>query len=185
MIIADRLENWARYLNSDLSTRKIVFKSNFIHNTHAVISMLGVCILLRVWDQGEGFASMQRYYSSFTIYSISCYMLSYDHLQAEICTSDSAVFNVNCFSKQSEIALTFSNGWHFMPTGPWIAVGALGPSLFVRHFAMGHIAWGGSSAFVSVVSHLLSAFFFWVIRLIDLETLLTAVLHSGFLVWVS
>jgi hypothetical protein len=38
--------------------------------------IFGVCILLRVWDQGEGFSSTQRYYSSFFIFinSFICYM---------------------------------------------------------------------------------------------------------------
>jgi hypothetical protein len=40
-------------------------------------------------NQGEVFPSMQRYYSSFSIYSLSCYMFrSYDHLQTEIHTSE-------------------------------------------------------------------------------------------------
>jgi hypothetical protein len=34
-----------------------------------------------------------------------------------------------------------------------MAVGSLGPSLFVRDFAMGHIAGGVSSVFASFVSH--------------------------------
>jgi hypothetical protein len=49
---------------------------------------------------------------------------------------------VNWFSKQSAIALAFSNGWNFRPEGQWIAVGAFGPSLFMRDFGMSHIAWG-------------------------------------------
>jgi hypothetical protein len=52
---------------------------------------------------------------------------------------------VNWFSKQSAIALAFSDGWNLRPEGPWIAVGALGPSLFRRDFAMGQIAWGVTS----------------------------------------
>jgi hypothetical protein len=60
---------------------------------------------------------------------------------------------VNWFSKQSAIALALSSGWYFSPKGPWIAVGALGPSLLVRDFAIGHIAWGVSSVFSSFVSH--------------------------------
>jgi hypothetical protein len=42
---------------------------------------------------------------------------------------------VNWFSKQSVIALAFSNGLYTSSEGPWIAVGALGPSLFRRDFA--------------------------------------------------
>jgi hypothetical protein len=49
---------------------------------------------------------------------------------------------VNCFSKQFAIALAFSDGWNVIPKGPWIAVGALGPSLFMRSFGMGHFVWG-------------------------------------------
>jgi hypothetical protein len=62
-----------------------------------------------------------------------------------------------------------------------MAVGALGPSLLVRDFAMGHIARGVSSVFSSFVSHCLSAFF-RVVRLIAFETPLTAFLHPGSLV---
>jgi hypothetical protein len=43
---------------------------------------------------------------------------------------------------------------------------------------MGHIAWGVSSVFASLVSHRSSAFF----RVIALETRLTAVLLSGYLI---
>jgi hypothetical protein len=39
-----------------------------------------------------------------------------------------------------------------------MAVGALGPSLFAREFAMGHIAWGVTSVFAHFVSHRSSAF---------------------------
>jgi hypothetical protein len=52
---------------------------------------------------------------------------------------------VNWFSKQSAIALASSDGWNLSPEGPWMAVGALGPSLFRRGFAMGQIAWGVNS----------------------------------------
>jgi hypothetical protein len=47
---------------------------------------------------------------------------------------------VNCFSKQSAIALALSTGWYFRPKRPWMAVGALGPSVSVRDLAMGHVA---------------------------------------------
>jgi hypothetical protein len=40
-----------------------------------------------------------------------------------------------------------------------MAVGALGTSLFVRNFAMGHIAGGVGSVFAIFVSHRSSAFF--------------------------
>jgi hypothetical protein len=48
----------------------------------------GVCILLRVWDPGDGgaFTSTQRYYRSF-FYLLLLKLLHasvYDHLQAEI-----------------------------------------------------------------------------------------------------
>jgi hypothetical protein len=62
-----------------------------------------------------------------------------------------------------------------------MAVGVLDPSLFVRDFAMGHIAGGVSSVFASFVSHLSSAIF-WVMRLIDFETQFAAFLHPGSLV---
>jgi hypothetical protein len=60
---------------------------------------------------------------------------------------------VNWFSKQSAIALAFSNGWNLRPEGLWMAVGALGPSLFRRNFAMGQKAWGGTSVLLIFVSH--------------------------------
>jgi hypothetical protein len=88
---------------------------------------------------------------------------------------------VNWFSKQSAIALALSTGWYFRPKRPWMAVGALGPSLFVRDFAIGYIAWGVYSVFASFVSHRSSAFF-CIMRLIDFKTQLTAFLHLGSLV---
>jgi hypothetical protein len=77
--------------------------------------------------------------------------------------------------------LALSTGWYLSPKAPWMAVGALGPSMFIRDFAMGHIAWGVSSVLANRVSHRSSAFF-RVSRLIDFETQLSAVLHSGSLV---
>jgi hypothetical protein len=42
-----------------------------------------------MYVQGEGFSSTQLYYSSFSIYSLSCYIFrSYDDLQSEICVSN-------------------------------------------------------------------------------------------------
>jgi hypothetical protein len=60
---------------------------------------------------------------------------------------------VNWFSKQSAITLAFSDEWNLRPEGPRIAVGALGPSLFRRGIAMGHIAWGVISELPNFVSH--------------------------------
>jgi hypothetical protein len=85
---------------------------------------------------------------------------------------------VNWFSKQSAITLTFSFGWYVIPKGPWIAAGAFGPSLFIRDFAIGYRAWGVTSQFSTFVSHCCSAFL-RVIRLMVLETQLSAVLHYG------
>jgi hypothetical protein len=62
-----------------------------------------------------------------------------------------------------------------------MAVGALGPYLSAREFAMGHIAQGVTSVFANFVSHR-SNVFLRVMRLIDFETQLTAVLQSGSLV---
>jgi hypothetical protein len=90
-------------------------------------------------------------------------------------------WRVNWFSKQSAVAFAFSDGWNVRPEGPWIAIGALGPSLFRRDFAMGHIAWGVTSVLPVFVSHRSSAFF-RVTRLIEFVTQLTAVLHAGSLV---
>jgi hypothetical protein len=47
---------------------------------------------------------------------------------------------VNWISKQSAIALAFSDGWNLRPEAPWIAIGALGPSHLRRDFVLGHIA---------------------------------------------
>jgi hypothetical protein len=88
---------------------------------------------------------------------------------------------VNCFSKQSAIALAFSNGRNFRPKGPQEAVGALGPTLFRRDFAVGSILWGVTSQLPIFVSHRSRAFF-RVIRPICFVTQLTAVLHAGSLV---
>jgi hypothetical protein len=55
-----------------------------------------------------------------------------------------------------------------------MAVGALGPSLFRRDFAMGHMAWGVTFLFPTV-----QVSFFRVIRLIDFVTQLTTVLQAA------
>jgi hypothetical protein len=60
-------------------------------------------------------------------------------------------------------------------------VGALGPSLLLSYFAIGHIASGVSSVFYNFVSHF-SSVFFRIMRLIAFEAWFTAVLHPGFLV---
>jgi hypothetical protein len=88
---------------------------------------------------------------------------------------------VNWFSKQTEIALAFSDGWNLRTEGAWMAVGALGQSLFRRDFAMGQIAWGVTSLLPIFVSNRSSAFL-RIIRLIDFVTQLIAVLHAGSLV---
>jgi hypothetical protein len=75
------------------------------------------------------------------------------------CFPSHRLCGVTCFSKQSAIALVFSNGWNVMPKEPRIEVGALSPSLFMRDFAMGHIPWGIASVFANVVSQRSSAFF--------------------------
>jgi hypothetical protein len=74
---------------------------------------------------------------------------------------------VNIFSKESAIALALSTGWNLSTEAPWMAVGALGPSLFVTDFPMGHIACGFSSVFANRVSHHSSAFFRVVVWLIS------------------
>jgi hypothetical protein len=85
------------------------------------------------------------------------------------------------FSKQSAIALALSNGRNLTPEGPWIAVGALGPFLLRRDFAMSHIIWEVTSQLSIFISHR-SCTFFRVIRLIRFVTQLTDVLHAGCLV---
>jgi hypothetical protein len=59
---------------------------------------------------------------------------------------------------------------------PCIAVGAFGPSLFIRDFAVGQIKWGVTSQFPILVFHRSSAFL-RVIRLMVFVTWFTAVLH--------
>jgi hypothetical protein len=66
---------------------------------------------------------------------------------------------VNWISKQSAIAFAFSDGRNLRPEALWIAVSALCPSLVRRDFAMGHIAWGVTSALPIFVSHRSGAFF--------------------------
>jgi hypothetical protein len=90
-------------------------------------------------------------------------------------------YNLNWFSKQSAIVLAFSNGLKVKQRGPRIAVGAFGPSLFMRDFAIGHAARGVTSVFATFVSHRSSAFL-RVNRLIDFATQSTVVLHAGALV---
>jgi hypothetical protein len=88
---------------------------------------------------------------------------------------------VNYLSKQSAIVLAFPNGWNFIPKGPWIAVGALSPSLFVRSFSMGQFAWGVTSDLAIFDSHRSSALL-RVMRLIVFEIKSNALLHIGSLV---
>jgi hypothetical protein len=57
---------------------------------------------------------------------------------------------------QTVNALAFSSEWQLRPKGPWSAVGFVTPSLFVRDFTIGHIAWGVISVFAIFVSHRLS-----------------------------
>jgi hypothetical protein len=85
------------------------------------------------------------------------------------------------FCKNSTIVMALTTGLYFRLKRPWMAVGALSSSLFVRDFAMGHIAWGATSVFASFVSHRTSASFRGM-RLIAFETQFTAVLHVGSLV---
>jgi hypothetical protein len=88
---------------------------------------------------------------------------------------------VNWFSKQSAIALALSDGYKLRPEGPWIAVSALGRSVFRRDFAMCHIDWGVTSELPILISPRSSAFL-KVNHLTDFVTQLTAVLHAGSLV---
>jgi hypothetical protein len=93
--------------------------------------------------------------------------------------SSHSLCGVNCFSKQSAIELALSPGWNFGPEGPWMAVGALGPSLFAMDFAMGHISWDVTSVFVNFVYHSSSGFF-RIMRVIAFETQITAVIPGFF-----
>jgi hypothetical protein len=69
-------------------------------------------------------------------------------------------WDVNWFSKQSAITLVFSFWfvWYVILKGPWITVGAFGPSLFIRDFVIRHRAWGVTSHCPTFVSHRSSAF---------------------------
>jgi hypothetical protein len=53
--------------------------------------------------------------------------------------------SVNWFSKQSSIMVDFTRGWYLRTKGSWIAIGAFDPSLLMKDFAIGHIAWGVTS----------------------------------------
>jgi hypothetical protein len=73
-------------------------------------------------------------------------------------------------------------GWmKFKARGPWIAVGALGPSRFSGDFAVGHIAWGVTSKLTIFVSHHSSAFL-RDIHQINSVTQLTDLVHAESLV---
>jgi hypothetical protein len=65
-----------------------------------------------------------------------------------------------------------------IPKGPWTAVGACSPSLFVSDFIIGHQTWGMTSQFPTFVSHQWSDFL-RVLRLMVLVTHSTTVLHAG------
>jgi hypothetical protein len=69
--------------------------------------------------------------------------------------------------------LAFSSRWYLRPRGPWIAVGAHGPSYFRKDLATGQTAWGMTSQLPTFVSHHLSALL-WVSLLITVMTQLTA-----------
>jgi hypothetical protein len=88
---------------------------------------------------------------------------------------------VNWFSKQSAIALAFSDGWNSRSEEPWMAVGELGPFLFGRDFAVGQLAWGVTSVLLIFVFHRSSALL-RVIRWTNFVTQWTAALHAGSLV---
>jgi hypothetical protein len=77
------------------------------------------------------------------------------------------------FPKQCAIMLAFSSVWYITPKGPWRAIGAFDPSLFISAFAIGHRAWGVTSHFPTFISHR-SSVFMGVIRLMVLATKLTA-----------
>jgi len=86
-------------------------------------------------------------------------------------------WGVSWFSKQSAVTLAFSCMRYISHKGPWIAIGAFGPS----HFATGQIGWGVTSHFPIFVSHR-SSTFLRVSLLTVLVTQLTSVLHTGSLV---
>jgi hypothetical protein len=90
----------------------------------AILS-LGVCILLRVRNQGVGFfPSTQCYYRSFYYYcSLNCYMFrSYDHLHAEIylleITLLTPVYKAENttvgISHVDDVAPSIRKSWHYL-----------------------------------------------------------------------
>jgi len=86
-------------------------------------------------------------------------------------------WGVSWFSKQSAVTLAFSCMRYISHKGPWIAVGAFGPS----HFAIGQIGWGVTPHFPIFVSHRTSTFL-RVSLLTVLVPQLTSVLHAVSLV---
>jgi hypothetical protein len=69
---------------------------------------------------------------------------------------------------KSAVLVAFSRGWYVKPKRPWIALGVFGPSLFMRDFIVGHMAWDVTSHFPILFSHHSSAIllviflmFFW------------------------
>jgi hypothetical protein len=77
--LCTRMATAVSYVSSKLTTRLQRRKIVCLYEE----LILDVCILLRVWDQGEG---VSRLRNVFTIcYLLKCYMFpSYDHLQVEI-----------------------------------------------------------------------------------------------------
>jgi hypothetical protein len=87
-------------------------------------------------------------------------------------------WDVKWICKQSAVTTALYFGWHVIPKGPWRAVGAFGPSHFIRDFTIGNRAWGVTSHFRNFVSHASSAFLL-VMSLIILATQLSVLLHAG------
>jgi hypothetical protein len=88
---------------------------------------------------------------------------------------------VNWFSKQSTIALAFSDGWNLRPNGPCILVSGLGRTLLRRdsQWAKEPEVW---LQCYLLLFPTVQVPFYGVIRLIDFMTQLTAVLQAGSLV---
>ena len=92
-------------------------------------------------------------------------------------SSSHTSWGVNWFSKQSTKEFILSIGWNLRPQWPRIAVGAFGPPLFKRDFAICQIAWSVTSQLRTLVSHR-SSVFLWVIILMVLEIQSPAGLHA-------
>jgi hypothetical protein len=126
---------------------RVVLNSRQLVN--CTISLLGRCLRLsfRMPSIPQAFLSFKEYInfckSRGLFFQWDCCLQLRRELVASTRRSLSLSHSkcgVNWFSKQSAIALAFSSGCNVRSKGPCITVGALGLSLFMRDFTIGHIA---------------------------------------------